>query len=109
MAVGRCLSYGEGLTFWPLREVVAALAGDRRRRERRRGRRPGSRACCRTTTTRRPIVERVAGALGWSETAADPPETFWAVRKLLAAAAAERPLVIVLRGHPLGRARPSST
>src|SRR3954471_24489077 len=26
VAVGRCLSYGEGLTFWPLREVVEGLA-----------------------------------------------------------------------------------
>ena len=26
-SAGRCLSYGEGLTFWPLREVVAELAG----------------------------------------------------------------------------------
>ena len=41
------------------------------------------------------IVERVAGALGWSEAVADPTETFWAVRKLLEAAAAERPLVVL--------------
>ena len=27
VVAGRCLSYGEGLTFWPLREVVEGLAG----------------------------------------------------------------------------------
>ena len=27
VVTGRCLSYGEGLTFWPLREVVQELAG----------------------------------------------------------------------------------
>jgi predicted ATPase len=41
------------------------------------------------------IVERVAGALGQSEAAAYPAETFWAVRKLLEAAAREQPLVIL--------------
>ena len=25
MLVGRCLPYGEGITFWPLREVVHAV------------------------------------------------------------------------------------
>ena len=24
---GRCLAYGEGATFWPLREIVIAAAG----------------------------------------------------------------------------------
>ena len=28
VAVGHCLSYGEGMTFWPLREVVTALVGE---------------------------------------------------------------------------------
>ena len=32
VAVGRCLSYGEGLASWPLREVVTAVGGQRRRR-----------------------------------------------------------------------------
>ena len=42
------------------------------------------------------IVERVAGAVGWSESAATPLETSWAFGRLLAAAASERPLVVVL-------------
>ena len=29
---GRCLSYGEGITFWPLVEALRELAGHRRRR-----------------------------------------------------------------------------
>ena len=28
MLVGRCLPYGEGITFWPLAEIVRQLAGD---------------------------------------------------------------------------------
>ena len=30
---GRCLSYGEGITYWPVREIVAQAAGDRSVRE----------------------------------------------------------------------------
>ncbi len=41
------------------------------------------------------LVERVAGALGLSDTVAPTAETFWAVRKLLEAEAARQPLVIL--------------
>ena len=30
---GRCLSYGEGITYWPVREIVAEAAGDRSLRD----------------------------------------------------------------------------
>jgi class 3 adenylate cyclase len=94
VAVGRCVSYGEGLTFWPLREVVTALAGA--------GGESSQEVQSRLLRLlegddeAEVIVERVAGALGWSDSATDPPGTFWAVRKLLEAAAAERPLAVVL-------------
>ena len=94
VVTGRCLSYGEGLTFWPLREVVASWPGPRRARAPRR-RRPGSSALLPADDDTAAIVERVAGALGLSDTAAYPTETFWAVRKLLEAVAAEQPLVVV--------------
>ncbi len=94
VTVGRCLSYGEGLAFWPLREVVAAVAG---------GSDGASTDDVRSGLTRLVagddhaalIVECVAGALGWTEFTASEPETSWAVARLLAAAAAERPLVVV--------------
>jgi len=95
VAVGRCLSYGEGLTFWPLREVVAALVGDGDG-DRGHDVQSGLQRLLADGDEAAVVVERVAGALGWSESAADPPGTFWAVRELLAAAAVERPLVIVL-------------
>ena len=95
VAAGRCLSYGEGLTFRPLREVVAALAGvpagaggDDVRAALSGLLQDGDEPAA--------VVDRISGALGWSESAADPPGTFWAVRELLVAAAAERPLVLVL-------------
>jgi class 3 adenylate cyclase len=104
VAVGRCLSYGEGLTFWPLREVVTALVGDADGAS-SDDVQSGLLRLLEDGDEAAVIVERVAGALGWSESAADPPGTFWAVRELLAAAAVERPLVIVLEdihwGEPI--------
>ena len=91
---GRCLSYGEGLTFWPLREIVDELAGtdDSVSSEAVQARIARLLPEDDDTAT---IVERVAGALGLSDAAAYPTETFWAVRKLLEAAAGEQPLVVV--------------
>jgi class 3 adenylate cyclase len=95
VAVGRCLSYGEGLAFWPLREVVAGVAGraDGASTDEVRS---GLARLLEGDEDAAVIIERVAGALGWSESAASPLETFWAVGRLLEAAAAERPLVVVL-------------
>ncbi len=92
---GRCLSYGQGLTFWPLREIVAELAGTED------GDSPDE-VVARVARLlpedddQAVVAERVAGALGVVESTAYPAETFWAVRKLLEAVARERPLVVVL-------------
>src|SRR6185312_13027961 len=40
-------------------------------------------------------VEAVAGAVGLSDTTPSQEETFWAIRRLLAALAAEQPLLVV--------------
>jgi hypothetical protein len=76
VAAGRCLSYGEGLTFWPLREVVETLAetGSRDSSEEARERIARLLPDDDDTDT---IVERVAGALGLSDSPADRAETFW--------------------------------
>jgi class 3 adenylate cyclase len=94
VVAGRCLSYGEGLTFWPLREVVGELAGidDGQSPEDARARIARLLPADDDTAN---VVERVAGALGLVEATAYPAETFWAVRKFLEAAAAERPLVLL--------------
>jgi class 3 adenylate cyclase len=94
VVTGRCLSYGEGLTFWPLRAIVEGLVGsaDDESSEQAQARIARLLEDDEDTAT---IVERVAGALGQSEAAAYPAETFWAVRKLLEAAAREQPLVLL--------------
>ena len=91
---GRCLSYGEGLTFWPLREIVAELVGTPDEASAEETQAAIARLLPANADTAT-IVERIGGALGLSDAAASPAETFWAVRKLFEAAARTRPLVIV--------------
>jgi class 3 adenylate cyclase len=71
VAVGRCQSYGEGTAYQPVAEIVRAL-GD----------------------AAEPAAALLPGA-GRPTRAAQTEEVFWAVRRALEAAAAERPLVAV--------------
>jgi class 3 adenylate cyclase/tetratricopeptide (TPR) repeat protein len=64
---GRCLHYGEGVTFWPLVEILKQLGA------------PAAE-----------VLERVAQG-----DAGSPEELFWQVRRLLERVAEERPLVAV--------------
>jgi class 3 adenylate cyclase len=92
---GRCLSYGQGLTFWPLREIVAELAGTE---DGDSSDEVLTKVSCLLPADddRATVAERVAGALGVVDSSAYPEDTSWAVRKLLEAVASERPLVVVL-------------
>ena len=84
---GHCLPYGEGITFWPLREVVRTLYGEDF---------PSTiRARLAGNENAELIAERLGVALGHVESIGPTDETFWAVRKLFEAQARERPLVVV--------------
>jgi len=91
---GRCLAYGEGITFWPIAEIVRDAAGVMDgdpvdiARERIAALLPDG-------PDRATIVERITELLGLGAVP-NPDETFWAIRKLLEALAAERPLVCVI-------------
>jgi tetratricopeptide (TPR) repeat protein len=71
---GRCLSYGEGITYWPVVEVLKQLGS-------------------------LPEDEAVRGPLeallGAEDAHTSPQETAWAVRKALETVAFDRPLVVV--------------
>jgi hypothetical protein len=84
LLIGRCLSYGEGITYWPLRDVVFQLAGPEPLPELTR--------LLRDVT----VAETVAGAIGAARSAATRGEIQWSVRRLLETVAAEGPLVLVL-------------
>jgi predicted ATPase/class 3 adenylate cyclase len=89
---GRCLSYGRGITFWPLTEIVREVADIRdddhpdRALEKLAGA-VGSGAD--------DVVVRVASAVGLTEASFPLDEVFWATRKLFEHLAAARPLVVV--------------
>ncbi|MEO5939873.1 MAG: AAA family ATPase, partial [Candidatus Limnocylindrales bacterium] len=93
---GRCLAYGDGITFWPLVEIVRSAA--------RIGEEDSIETALAKIGTLLPadeperdqIVDRVASAVGLSSAAHPVAELFWGARKLLEAQAAERPLVILI-------------
>ena len=85
---GRCLPYGEGITFWPLREIVGQIAGEEARR--------GILDLLRANADAGLIADRISGALGIAEApGGDVREIFWAFRKLFEELARRRPLVLV--------------
>jgi DNA-binding SARP family transcriptional activator len=90
---GRCLPYGEGITYWPLAEVVrqaAGLRGDEAPGEaiaKIAGLLEGEDAAL--------ISERVAQLVGLSEATPGAEDAHWAARKLFEALAGDRPLVLV--------------
>lgn len=87
---GRCLPYGQGITFWPLVEAVREVAGITD------GDDLGS-ACAKLghILGDRLAADRVASAVGLSQEQYPVEELFWGVRKLVEALAHEQPLVLV--------------
>ena len=86
--VGRCLAYGEGMTYWPLREIVRQAAGEESRD-----------AVLRLLAGEEAaevIAERIASVLGDTESAYPVEEIRWAAHRLLERLARERPLLIVI-------------
>ncbi len=82
---GVCLPYGDGITFWPLVEIVGSLGSDDGVREAVAGAEDGEL-----------VATRVLGAVGPTASVAPGGETFWAVRRLLEEVARKQPLVVVV-------------
>jgi class 3 adenylate cyclase len=91
----RCLPYGEGITFWPIVELAQAAAGINPSDppEAARGKLA---TLLEGTDERDAIMERVAAAIGLSESVVPTEEIFWGVRKLLEAIAERKPLIVVI-------------
>ena len=91
---GHCLPYGEGITFWPIVEVLRDAAGisDEDSPEEAR---PKILELLEPVDEAALIGERLAALLGLSDVTPGIQETFWAVRKLFEELAARRPLVVV--------------
>jgi class 3 adenylate cyclase/tetratricopeptide (TPR) repeat protein len=91
---GRCLPYGEGITFWPIAEIVkdAAGIGELDAPDEARAKLEDLTAGIEDGDA---IAARVAGAIGLGEGGGDLRETFWAIRRLLELLAADGPLLLV--------------
>jgi class 3 adenylate cyclase/tetratricopeptide (TPR) repeat protein len=92
---GRCLSYGAGITYWPIGELVRAAAAVEDTDDA-----GTARARIADLVTGDPnaevIAARVATAIGLSDAPASQEEVFWAIRRILERLARERPLVVVI-------------
>jgi class 3 adenylate cyclase/tetratricopeptide (TPR) repeat protein len=84
--VGRCLAYGEGITYWPLRGIVLSATGSLSRE--------GIEAFLDGADDADRIATRLAGAVGTAEAPPGGEETFWAVRRFLEHMAMERPIIL---------------
>jgi class 3 adenylate cyclase len=93
VAHGRCLPYGDGITFWPVVAVLRDLAGVEAAdpEEARRS----LHALLADHPEGALVAGRLAALLGTGGAAPGIQETFWAVRKLLEHVARHRPLVVV--------------
>jgi DNA-binding SARP family transcriptional activator/tetratricopeptide (TPR) repeat protein len=80
--VGRCVSYGVGITYGPVAEIVRQLGGPPRVAELLSG--------------DPQAAQRVLGAIGESDEPGQAEEIFWGFRRLLEEAARERPLVVAV-------------
>ncbi|HEU5216083.1 MAG TPA: adenylate/guanylate cyclase domain-containing protein [Gaiellaceae bacterium] len=71
---GSCLSYGEGITYWPVVEVLKQLP---------------------EVPVEEPVAAAIHALLGEEELATSSEEIAWAFRKALETTAAEQPLICV--------------
>jgi len=90
---GSCLPYGEGITYWPLAEVVrmAAAIDEADNREAAMGK---LRHLAADATDVELVAERIGLAIGLATGSAPGEEISWATRQLFETLARRRPLVI---------------
>lgn len=85
---GRCLSYGDGIAFWPLREAVIQAAGEASR--------DGLRRLLNGADDADVVADIAAAALGLAPAVSVSEQMPWAVRRVLEALAGERPVILVI-------------
>jgi class 3 adenylate cyclase/tetratricopeptide (TPR) repeat protein len=91
---GRCLPYGDGITFWPVAEMVreaCGIGGD----DGREGARAKIAAALGDGEDTELVADGVAAVSGFGPTSAGMQETFWAIRRFLEILQQDRPLVVL--------------
>jgi len=92
---GSCLPYGEGITFWPVAEMVKHAAGIEDIDDSSTARDKIGRLLQKDGDESLLIRDRVAAAIGITEAQGDIQETFWAIRRLFESLARDQPVVAV--------------
>jgi class 3 adenylate cyclase/predicted ATPase len=82
---GRCLPYGDGITFWPLIQVLRAAGGSE-----------GVAAALAGSEDSEAVCDLLSATAGGNGVEAGSEEIFWAVRRFLEGLAGEKPVVVCL-------------
>src|SRR5439155_2851244 len=90
---GRCLPYGEGITFWPLGEIARGAAGVLAEDSLEAAR--AKLAAC-IGAENEAVTDLVGAAIGLTTAAFPVQETFWATRRFFEILATGRPLVLLI-------------
>jgi DNA-binding SARP family transcriptional activator/class 3 adenylate cyclase/tetratricopeptide (TPR) repeat protein len=85
---GRCLSYGEGVAFWPLREALTQAAGGESR--------DAIRGLLGDAPDADLVADVIAAALGLASAESVAEQIPWAFRRVLEVLASRRPLLFVI-------------
>ena len=95
MLRGRCLPYGEAITYWPLLEIVQAAAS---MTDERPDATPADRLAQRLVAQSDGalIATQLAATVGWTDDLISADETAWAVRRFLEAEASGGPLIVAI-------------
>jgi class 3 adenylate cyclase/tetratricopeptide (TPR) repeat protein len=91
---GACLPYGEGITFWPVVEILKQATGIAEGDPEDEARRKIA-TLLDEVETAGVVVERLAEVVGLAGVAGTAEEGFWAVRKLFESLAQKQPLIVV--------------
>ena len=92
---GRCLPYGDGITYWPIREMVLAAAGISETDSGETARRAIEQLVSADPNAAL-LVRRLGSAIGTGEDSAPQEEIFWAIRRTLELLAGQGPLLLSL-------------
>ncbi len=85
---GRCLSYGEGVAFWPLREALTQAAGGESR--------DAIRGLLGDADDAQLVADIIAATLGLADVDNRGEQVPWAFRRLLEQLARDRPVIVLI-------------
>jgi class 3 adenylate cyclase/tetratricopeptide (TPR) repeat protein len=89
---GKCLPYGDGITFWPFVEIAKQAAGIQQEDDQLTAL---GRLASLIGDADLDVLARVAGVIGLTRTTVSVDETIWAARKLVEIIARSKPLILI--------------